>query len=87
MKQREVEHVRTLWHLIRMAAWLHLVTVVFTVSKWTGLLHLTWSVAFLPSLLYGALVLLIVGGCTTLALGRRISSPSRSSAPVMASSN
>ena len=87
MKQGDVGQVGILWHIIRMAAWLHLVTVVFTLSKWTALLSVTWTVVFLPSLFYGALILLMVGGCTIFALGRRLSSPSRRTVSVMASSD
>jgi hypothetical protein len=83
MKLRDV-HIEILWRLIGTAAWLHVATVVFMLSKWTGLLHVTWTVVFLPSLLYGTLVLLIVGGSTILALSKPIS---RRKVPVMASSS
>jgi hypothetical protein len=51
-----------------MIGWLHLTTVLLTLSKWAGLFHATWAVVFLPSLLYGALVLLIVGIGTVFVL-------------------
>jgi hypothetical protein len=60
MKRRDIEQI------IRMAAWLHLVTVVFLISKWTGFLHVSWIMVFLPSLLYGTFIIVVVGGCTIL---------------------
>jgi uncharacterized integral membrane protein len=73
MKRVDAGHVGIPWYIIiPMAGWLHLITVVFTLSKWSGLLHVSWIVVFLPSLLYGALLLLIVGSCAILELARRI---------------
>jgi hypothetical protein len=83
MKPRDV-HIEILWQLIGTAAWLHDATVMLTLSKWTGFLQVSWTVAFLPSLLYGALVLLIGASGTMLAWGKPIS---RRRVPVIASSS
>jgi hypothetical protein len=73
---------RDITQLIRIGAWLHLVTVVLIFSKWAGFLPVTWIMVFLPSLLYGTLIL-IVGGWTLLGQGHPMS---RRRLPVMASS-
>jgi hypothetical protein len=81
MKPRDIIHSEILWQIIATAAWLHLATGVFTLSKWTGFLQVSWIAVFSPSLLYGALVLLI-GASYTVARHRRRSSGHR--VPVMA---
>jgi hypothetical protein len=83
MKPRDA-HVEILWQIIGTAAWLHLATVVFTLSKWTEFLQASWIVVFLPSLLYGVLALLIGASCIVFTLGKAVS---RRKVPVMASSS
>jgi hypothetical protein len=69
MEPRDVDG-EMLWQIIWTVAWLHVATVLFTLSKWTGFLQVSWMVVFLPSLLYGALVLLIAASGTLLARHR-----------------
>ena len=65
-----------LWHISYMGGWLHLLTVLLAMCKWMGLIHVTWVVVFVPSLLYGVLlILLAVGGHSLFALGRWINAP------------
>ena len=59
------------WDVAHIGGWLHLVTVFFTLCKWTGILDLRWGVVFLPSLFYGTLVVLLgIGSSTIFALSR-----------------
>lgn len=48
-----------LWHVTHMGGWLHLGTGLLTLCKWADIVHSSWLVVFLPSLLYGALVVLL----------------------------
>jgi len=48
-------------HVTCLGGWLHLVTVFLALGKWAGIVHSSWWVVFLPSLLYGALVVLLAG--------------------------
>jgi hypothetical protein len=78
MKPRDIAQI------IRIGAWLHLVTVVFILSKWAGLLPMTWIMVFLPSLLYGTFTLFLAGGYIIFVLGNPAI---RHRVPTMASSN